>query len=353
MGRRMAGFSREEIEDIRARFPAEEVIGSYIQLRRSGRHLVGHCPFHEDKTPSLVVYPHNQSWWCFGCELGGDVFEFVKRIERVRFPEAVELLGRKKLKGRRIPPPPQAPVIAAVGLSQEHFSVLTAATEAYHAALLARPDLLAQLAGRAIDGEAVKRHRLGYASGKHLVRYLRFRGWDPQLAADMGLVGPRGEFFRGRIVIPEIRGGRVVYLVGRALQGYQRAKYLHLPGVPKPIYGLELIRGRHEAFVTEGPFDWMTLVSWGYPACALLGHSVKRDQLRHFDFATRIYLCLDNDEAGRKGTRELVQLWGGRARPVPHLRGVKDINELGQRAGGRELFIRLVRLADRRAWSRK
>jgi len=346
----MTRWTREEIEEIRARYPVEQVIGSYIRLRRSGRHLVGHCPFHEDRTPSLVVYPHNQSWWCFGCETGGDVFKFVMMIERVRFPEAVELLAGRKLKPRRIPPPaPAKPILEAV-LTEEHFAVLTAAMEAYHAALMARPDLLLYLAGRGIDGEAVKRHRLGYASGKHLVRYLRFRGWDVQLAADLGLIGPKGEFFRERIVIPEIRGDRVIYLAGRALKPYQKAKYLHLPGAPKPIYGLEYIQGRHEVFVTEGPFDWMTLTGWGYPACALLGHSVKKDQERHFESATRIYLCLDNDQAGKKGTRELCRLWGKRARPVPHLKGVKDINELAQRPDGRELFARLVRLADRRAW---
>jgi len=345
-------MKREEIEDVRRRHPVEQVIGSYIQLRRSGRHLVGHCPFHEDRSPSLVVYRHNQSWWCFGCEVGGDVFKFVMLIERVRFPEAVELLGGGKLKPRRVPPPPPAERIPEVVLMEEHFSILTSAGEAYHAALLSRPDLLEYLAGRRMDGEVVKRHHLGYASGKHLVRYLRFRGWDVHLAVDLGLIGPKGEFFRERIVIPETRDGRTIYLAGRALKSYQKAKYLHLPGAPKPIYGLQLIQGRHEVFVTEGPFDWMTLVSWGYPACALLGHKVKREHERYFDYATRIYLCLDNDEAGRKATRELVRLWGERARPVPHVKGVKDVNELAQRPNGRQLFVRLVRLADRRAWKR-
>ena len=349
----MTKFTRDEIEAIRARFPVEQVIGSYVQLRRSGRRLAGLCPFHEDHTPSLVVYPHNQSWWCFGCEAGGDVFKFVMMIEHVRFPQAVELLGGGKLKPRRVPPPPTAAKpIPKRTLSEEHFSVLTAASDAYHAALLTRPDLLEHLADRGIDGEAVRRHRLGYASGKRLVRHLTFRGWDVHLAADLGLIGARGEFFRERIVIPEIREGKVVYLAGRALKPYQRAKYLHLPGAPKPIYGLELIRGRHEVFVTEGPFDWMSLVSWGYPACCLLGHSVKQNQERHFDSATRIYLCLDNDEAGRKATRKLHELWGERTRPVPHLKGTKDVNELAQRPNARELFVRLVRLADRRAWKR-
>ena len=347
----MTKFTRDEIEDVRARFPVEQVIGSYIQLRRSGRRLAGLCPFHEDRTPSLVVYPHNQSWWCFGCEAGGDVFKFVMMIEHVRFPEAVELLGGGKLKPRRVPPPPPVEPSPKV-LTGEHFSVLTAASDAYHAALLTRPDLLEYLAGRGIDGEAVKRHRLGYASGRHLVRHLTFRGWDVHLAADLGLIGARGEFFRERIVIPEIREDKVVYLAGRASQPYQRAKYLHLPGAAKPIYGLELIRGRHEVFVTEGPFDWMSLVSWGYSACCLLGHSVKRNQERHFDFATRIYLCLDNDEAGRKATKKLCKLWEERARPVSLLKDVKDINELAQRPNGRELFVRLVRLADRRVWKR-
>lgn len=73
-------------------------------------------------------------------------------------------------------------------------------------------------------------------------------------------------------MIPEIRNGKAIYLVGRATQKYQRAKYLGLPGAPKPLYGFELIRGAAKVFVVEGAFDWLTLVGWGYPAVALLLH---------------------------------------------------------------------------------
>lgn len=334
----------EEVEEIRRRHPVEQVIGGYIPLRRSGRHLVGHCPFHNDTHPSLVVYPDSASWYCFGCQAGGDVFDFIMRIEKVTFPQALALLRGGQLRRKYTPPPPPEPV-DRVTLNEEHLAVLTLASDIYHAALNGHPEVLDYLTSRGIDEEAIERHRLGYASGRdlsHLERKLR------EKARDIGLIGPRGEFFRNRVVIPEIRSGQVVYLVGRAL-GRSSAKYLHLPGLPKPIYGLENIDGKAEVFVTEGPFDWMTLVSWGYAACALLGNRLKAEHQGYFDQAKRIYLCLDNDAEGRKATEQLCELWGARARPV-RLRGAKDINELGQHPWGKECFGRLVKLADWRAW---
>jgi DNA primase len=156
------------------------------------------------------------------------------------------------------------------------------------------------------------------------------------------LIGPRGEYFRQRIVIPELREGRAIYLVGRATQKYQRAKYLGLPGAPKPLYGLETIRHAKEVFVCEGPLDWLTLVQWGYPAIALLGSHLKHEQVGAMADAERIFIVTDSDEPGRKSARQLAETFGRRARIVPPLPDAKDVNELAMRTGGREIFARLI-----------
>ena len=350
--------SREEIEAVRANNPIEQVIGRYVELRPSGRRLTGRCPFHDDPTPSFVVYVHNQSFYCFGCDVGGDVFRFVERIEHLSFAEALNLLsgsrriGSNTLPARRVTSPSMQPskTISAVRpgsneqmeLTAEHFTLLTAATEVYHAAIFTQPNVLDYLAKRRIDLDVVRRHRIGYVTGNDLAKYFRFRGWNPEIANDLGLLGPRGEYFRQRIVIPELRDGRAIYLVGRATQKYQKAKYLGLPGAPKPLYGGELIRGASEVFLVEGVFDWLTLIEWGYPTVALLGSHLKHEQISEIADAERIFIATDSDEPGRKSARQLAELLGKRARIVPPLPNAKDVNELAMKQNGQAVFARLV-----------
>ena len=342
--------TRDEIEAVRANHRIEQVIEGYIELRPSGRRLVGRCPFHEDRTPSLVVYPSNQSWYCFACDVGGDVFTFIERIENISFGEAVRRLGagslvsskaRVKLPMRSLNLAPSHPL----KLTAEHFTLLTAATEVYHAAIFAQPVVLEYLAKRKIDLDMIRRHRIGYAAGDSLAKYFRFRGWDPEIARDLGLLGSRGEYFRQRIVIPELREGKAIYLVGRATQAYQKAKYLGLPGAPKPLHGIERIRSAVEVFVCEGVFDWLTLVDWGYPTVALLGSHLKQEQISELGDAERIFIATDSDEPGRKCARQLAELLGKRARIVPALPNAKDVNEFAMRRHARDIFAKLVQQA--------
>ncbi|CAG0947138.1 partial DNA primase, partial [Anaerolineae bacterium] len=339
--------TRDDIETVRSNNPIEQVIGRYVELKPSGRRLSGRCPFHDDPTPSFVVYVHNQSWYCFGCDIGGDVFRFVERIEHLSFVEALQRLGSNSLPERRITHslPPQVKPVPMLELSDEHFTLLTAATEVYHAAIFMQTRVLEYLAKRRIDLDMIRRHRIGFATGNDLAKYFRFRGWDPEIANDLGLLGPHGDYFRQRIVVPELRGGRAIYLVGRATQKYQRAKYLGLPGAPKPLYGLETIQRAKDVFVCEGPVDWLTLVEWGYPAIALLGSHLKQDQISEMADAERIFIVTDSDEPGRKSAHQLAETFGKRARIVPCLPNVKDVNELAMKPNGQSVFARLVEQA--------
>jgi DNA primase len=358
--------NRDEIESVRARNPIDQVIGSYIELKRAGRYLRGLCPFHADNaTPSLVVYTNNQTWHCFGCSAGGDVFKFVMKIESIPFKEALARLGGGTLQPRHVPPPPAATDAAPAlrELGEEYFTLLTAATEVYHTALLQQAELLAYLAKRGFDLDAVRKYRLGYAAGDNLERYFRFRGWNEEAGLELGLLvkkddGSIREYFSQRIVIPELRGGpdgsaRAVYLVGRATQEWQKAKYLGIAGAPKPLYGSELARDAHEVFVCEGPFDWLTLIQWGYAAVATLGHP-KREHAQELARARRIYIATDADDAGRQFAATLKETFGDRAIVLPsfkrfkELQDVKDVNELMEKhpRDGRDIFARLVRYAE-------
>jgi DNA primase len=192
----------------------------------------------------------------------------------------------------------------------------------------------------------VRRHRIGFATGDDLPKYFRFRGWDPEVASDLGLIADsHREYFRQRIVIPELREGKAIYLVGRATNKYQKAKYLGLPGTPKPLYGAAMIRAASDVFVCEGAMDWLTLIEWGYATVALLGSHLKQDQIREFAVAERIFIATDSDGPGRKSAHQLAETFGKRARVVPPLPNAKDVNELAMRPHAREIFAELVQQA--------
>jgi len=281
---------------------------------------------------------------------GGDVFEFVMRAEGVSFPEAVHRLGSGYLSPPMTTPPPP---VRSRGEEQRvltgaHYTLLTTAVEVYHAALLANPQALAYAASRGLDAGTVREFRLGYAAGR-LKRYLAFRGWLEELAADLGLVDSRGrEWYRGRLVVPEVRGDplRAIYLVGRTVPGVQGAfgpKYLTLAGAPKPLYGQERVQGSSEVFVVEGPIDWLLLWQWGYPAVATLGSRIKREHVEFLQGFYRVYLVPHRDDAGRQMWRKCRAAFGDRLRTVLVPDGMKDVGDLAQQATApAQVFGRLV-----------
>ncbi len=340
-------LSREEIDAIRARHSIEQVVSQYADLHSSGRLMQARCPLpgHDDTGPSFTVYVQSQSFYCFGCNRGGDVFKFIQLMEEVSFREAVD-----KLEGSSIVVVPtsvarqkeEANPQSRKVLDEAACHLLTAAVEVYHASLLLKDEMLSYIIGRGITMETIKRFRLGYATGANLAKYFRFRGWDLQLAKDLGLVGDHGEFFRERIIIPEWRNGSSIYLTGRKTRGYQQVKYLGLPGAAKPLYGLAGVVQSHEVFTVEGCFDMLTLIQWGYPAVALLGSRLKAEWEQELAFAERIFVVTDSDEAGRSSAKTIAGIFGARSIVVPPLPNAKDVNELALHPYGREQFAQLV-----------
>lgn len=341
------GLSRDQIEASRARHPIEQVIATYVELRPAGHRLVAHCPLpgHEDKNPSFSVYPDERRFHCYGCNRGGDVFTFLQLIEGVSFREAV---ARLEGNGRTITTwnlsTPSLPAKAAQRspLDDGALKLLTAAAQVYHTSLLLNPKMLNYVTGRGITLETIRRYRLGYATGENLGKYFRFRGWDLQLAKELSLINERGEFFRQRIILPEWRQGRAVYLTGRKTVEYQKIKYLGLPGAPKPLYGLELVQEVHEVYVVEGGFDMLTLLQWGYPAVALLGSHLKEEWVEELAIAKRIFIVTDSDQAGRAAARQLARVFNKRAIVVPPLPHAKDVNELAMQPDGEAVFRALL-----------
>jgi DNA primase len=338
-------MTREEVEALRRQNPIQVVVGRYVALHRSGRALRGRCPFHDDHHPSFFVYPDTQSFYCFGCGVHGDVFSFIMRIENVDFRGALQRLGEGKPQSAPQPTVPALHVLPpAPELTGDHYAVLTAAARFYRQRLVALDWPRQAVRRRLVSDEVAKRCWVGYASGRGLRAALRQAGLNLHLAQELGLLTPHGEHLAGRIVVPELRQGQALFLIGRATRRGQAPKYLGLP-IPKPLYGLEAIQDRAEAWLTEGVFDWLTLLSWGYPAVALLGTWLKPELLHHFDHVSRIYLILDTDEEGRAATLRLQAMFGQRAQAIHLPPRVKDVNDLAQQPAGRETFAWLAEMA--------
>lgn len=338
----------EHKEYVRAANPIQVIAARYTQLTRAGRQFKGLCPLHQEDTPSFVVYPEQGRWWCYGaCQTGGDVFKLVMLREGLDFKAALAFLeDGTVVDSSQVPiasvPRDKETSQSLTQITDEHYTYLTLAKDVYRAALASEHRLLRYLDERRIDGEAVRRFQIGYADGESLQRYFHFRGWKwiPALAQELGLVrkdtrGNEREYFRERLIIPDLDGERAMYLVGRSTHAGQQIKYIGLSGVPKPLFGLARVErsGEHQrVFVTEGPFDALTLMMWDLPAVCLLGSYLKKDLHRALEQFHRVYIVTDFDTAGRTAARVIACQLGARAVIVPRdpsLRG-KDVNELAQ-----------------------
>ncbi len=178
------------------------------------------------------------------------------------------------------------------------------------------------------------------SDGSRLVPYLKRRRLSLRRARELGLLFESGdEAMSGRLVIPDLRGAHCGWMVGRALSGGRTPKYRAL-SLARPLLGHD--RRWRRVFLTEGPFDWLTLLGWGLPACALLGTHAGGGVLRQLDRARSVVLVMDNDDPGREAAAKLREALGERARILELPEGASDVNELAMQPGGREAFFRLL-----------
>lgn len=339
--------SASPIEEIKARLDLTDVVSGYVQLRKSGRYLKGLCPFHQEKTPSFIVFPEKGTWHCFGCGKGGDVFSFVMLKENLDFRGALELLARRA--GVSLRP------AAGESAHEKRLRVLAEINElagaCFHRELVEGRSDEAEaarryLAGRGVSEESVRAFQLGYAPDRWdvLLRYLAQHGYSSEQAVEAGLAvqNERGgvyDRFRGRIMFP-IRDARGVLtgFGGRLLEDRDRQpKYLNTAQTElfdkgASLYGIDrasdAIRRAREAILVEGYMDVVLLHQHGVTnAVASLGTSLTERQLEILKRLTeRVVLALDADTAGDaatlRGLEVARQVFDYTTVPVPDWRGM-------------------------------
>lgn len=318
----------EKISEIRERSSIVEVISDHLTLRKAGRNHVGLCPFHAEKTPSFTVNEEKGIFHCFGCGVGGNVFNFLMHYNHVSFPEAVEWLGRRYgiVVERSDPPGGRGTVDAKEPL----YRLNERAAAYFHDVLFGHPQgkrALEYLKMRGIEDEIAQRFYLGYApaGGQGLAGFFRKEGLSLEDAVLLGLLsekgpGRHGEKFFDRLIFPIVNpGGKVVGFGGRVI-GEGVPKYLNSAETPlfhkgSNLYGLfqakEAVRTADRIVVVEGYLDVVALSQAGISyAVATLGTALTPSQVRVLGrYAKNVIVLFDGDEAGRKAAARSFEVF--------------------------------------------
>ena len=300
-----------------------------VVLTKHGADLHGRCPFHEDRTPSLVITPTKNLWHCLGaCQTGGTVIDWVMRAEGVSFRHAVELLQNDALplaaasSSSPTPPPKQSTVKKlAMPLEREadDAKLLGQVIEYYHQTLLQNPEALEYLARRGIGSEdAIRTFKLGMADrtlGYRLPEKTRVEGAALRGALQrIGILRESGhELFNGSLVIPVIAAdGEVTEVYGRKLNDHLRPgtpKHLYLPGPHRGVWNGAAL-GTKEVILCEALIDALTFWCAGYRnVTASYGvEGFTADHLALFKQCgtQRVLIAYDRDEAGEKAAQKLA-----------------------------------------------
>ncbi len=310
-------FGEEQLAQIRERLPISVLVAEYVQLKKSGKNFKGLCPFHQERTPSFYVSDERETFHCFGCSTGGDLFEFLKLMESISFPEVVERLAERTgvsvEKGRPIDPKRQ-------DAKNRHLEILRQAAWYYHCLLKKLPEdheAIQYLKQRGLRAETIEQFFLGYCppNDSGLLAHLESKGFKLEEMQTLQLFrGPR-EFFRGRLLFPIFRGDKkVVGFGGRKLSDKEHGpKYLNSSDSDifkkgELFYGLDTarnsIRQSGLAIIVEGYFDVLSLHAHGITeAVAPLGTALTTQQSKALSRLTQeIILLFDSDDAGNKAT---------------------------------------------------
>jgi DNA primase len=318
------------------------LVGDYLPLHRHGSKVKALCPFHDDHKPSLELNPDRQSYKCWSCGAGGDVFDFVQEYERVDFPEAVRMLAERA--GITLEKTATEGSASAGASKAELLDTLAWAERAYAEALAERPEAAEArdyLSKRNINGESVARFKLGYAPDSRgwLIDRAKRKGRSTILLERAGLLlpsdrpdAPPRERFHGRLIFPiHDPRGRVLGFGGRVLPSVEErlaatgagiAKYVNSPETPlfqkrRLLYGADLARegARREGFVAvvEGYTDVIMAHQLGATnVVGTMGTALGDDHviaLRRL--ADRVVLVFDGDAAGQAAADRSLEIFLG------------------------------------------
>ena len=340
------------LQELKMKTDIEDVISTYVTLKRRGATLVGLCPFHNEKTPSFTVYPATQSFYCFGCGAGGDAITFLKKIENLDYLDAVKTLAQRA--GLQMPQEGFDD-----SLSKRRRRILEMNREAarfYHSVLLSPEGKMGYdyYIGRALSAATINHFGLGFAPNQWdaLLKHMRAKGYQPAELVDAGLArkGQKGYYdnFRNRVMTPiiDVRGN-VIAFGGRVLDD-SKPKYINTGDTlvykkTNELFALNFAKDSKEdaLILCEGYMDVIAMHQAGFTnAVAGCGTALTTEQVRLISrYAKEVILTYDADEAGQKALQKAMTLFDQTDVKVriPALVGGKDPDEI-IRTYGRDKF---------------
>jgi len=355
-------IKREVVDEIVSRNDIESLIGSYVSLKRAGSNLKGLCPFHSEKTPSFTVYPAENSFYCFGCGVGGNAITFIRQIEHLDYPDAVEFLAKRagitvlRDDDNRY----ERPGIDKAKLLRMNVD----AAKFFHRALFdntkASTEALAYFTEkRGMSLATIKHFGLGFApdSFDSLLNYMIQKGYtrDELVIGYLAGKSDKGHYydaFRNRVMFPIIDvSGNVIAFGGRVMDD-SKPKYKNTMDTPvfkksRNLFALNFAKntGSESLILCEGYMDVISLHAAGFTnAVATLGTAITPEQARIMSrYTKKVIISYDADEAGQKAAQKAMKLLGevGLDVGVIKVPGAKDPDEY-IKAFGKDKFAEVI-----------
>ena len=354
------------IDELVARNPIEDVVGQYVNLKRSGGNMFGLCPFHGEKTASFSVAPDKGIYYCFGCHKGGGVINFQMEVEGLSYPDAVRALAKRC--GMTVPEDEQ--YRSRYHQQERLWALHKEAARFFHSQLYAPVGkaALEYALGRGITKSSLTTFGVGYApdTWDSMVKAMRAKGYTDQELIDSGLVtksqknGNLFDRFRDRLMFPiiDVRGN-VIGFGGRIMKNDKdAAKYLNSPETlifnkRKNLFALNLAKKSKLGYLilVEGYMDAIALHQYGFDcAVASLGTALTEDGATLLSkYTDQVVLIYDGDTAGQNATKRAIPILekAGLQVKVLQMRDAKDPDEFLKKFGADKFKVLLEESSNR------
>ncbi|MCR5718770.1 MAG: DNA primase [Oscillospiraceae bacterium] len=354
----MARLPEEFLQRLRDANDIVDMFRSYAEVKKRGRTYVCCCPFHSEKTPSCTIYPENQSFFCFGCGVGGDSVTFVRKMENVGYMDAVQILAQRA--GMQLPARSPDEERTA-NLRRRCLEINRETANFYYMQLVKGEDKrgLQYFLQRQLRPETIKKYGLGFAPDAwNLLRdHLRSKGYheNEMVAAGVCRQSEKGnvyDYFRNRVMFPIVdTKGSVIAFGGRVLDD-SKPKYLNTNDTPvfnkgKNLFSLNFAKNASSTtfLLAEGYMDVIAVNQAGFDnVVATLGTAITPDQARLIaQYAKEVVISYDSDGAGQAATQRAMNHFADVGLPcrILKMEGAKDPDEFIKKFG-RDRFRMLI-----------
>ena len=321
-------ISKQTIDEVLFRNDIGSLIGSYVQLRRAGTNMKGLCPFHNEKTPSFTVYPQDNSFYCFGCGVGGNAITFVRQIEHLDYQDAIEFLAKRA--GITVVRDDDGYVEEKRGIKKDKlFKMNTDAARFFHRMLFSNDPKAVECLRyfkekRGLSEATIKHFGLGYAPDSYdtMLKYMTAKGYtkDELVEGFFAVKSEKGHYFdnfRNRAMFPIIDvTGNVIAFGGRVLDD-SKPKYRNTMDTvvykkSRSLFALNFAKNasQESVILCEGYLDVISLHQAGFTnAIASLGTAITAEQAKLMSrYTKKVNICYDSDEAGQKATQRAMKI---------------------------------------------